>query len=373
MASEMKILALIGLLLICSGYARALDDPTFGVFIRPDGIGNRTVAEVVDVLKSNGVGAVFYLTKPPLGEDEEARLLDLKSALDPEIQLHLWLTVYRNERYTEEHPEEAFISDQPLSERGWISPTSPRYRQDLLEAIGRLQTTLQPRGVLLDYFHVPFGPFDNDTMKAFSAHAGANLTVGNVTADPDLLGAFLEWRNEAILQTLRAIRDVTQDLELSIFVLMMEEGERLLAGQDLARFSGIADFLVPNTYHVNYLRNAEWVGDGVVVLKSMGAEAVWPGIQAFDIEPREMRKAIKSARDVGAEGFILFRYGTMEAGHWEEARREHHPRISPALLIGPPGLAILLVGAILWHRRRVTKSRSETSTPTRRKRTHRRR
>lgn len=354
MSSKMACLATIGLLVICALDAGAAREPILGVFIRPEGTGNQTAEEVAGRLRSNGVGAVFYLTRFPAREDEKARIMDLKSALGPDIELHLWLTVYRNARYAEEHPEEAFVSNEPLPEEGWISPTSARYRQDLLEAVEDLGSTIQPRGFLLDYFHVPFGPFDNETMEAFSAHAGSNLTftVANLTADPSLLGRFLEWRNEAMLGTLGAIREVTDGTRLSIFVLMMEEAERLLAGQDLDGFSDFADFLIPNTYHINYLRGADWVGDGVKVLKALGAESVWPGIQAYDIEPREIRKAIRAARGGGADGVVLFRYGTMDEDHWEQVRRGFQTGISPALVISAAALGAAAAGALAWRRRR---------------------
>ncbi len=373
MSNKMGSLALAGLLIVCALGAGAARDPTLGVFIRPEGTGNQTSGEVAARLKSYEVDAVFYLTRFPVKEDEKARILDLKSTLDPDIELHLWLTVYRNARYAGEHPEEAFVSNEPLPEEGWISPTSARYREDLLEEIGWLRSTVQPRGFLLDYFHVPFGPFDNETMEAYSAHAGANvtLTVANLTADPTLLGNFLEWRNEAMLDTLEAIREATDGMELSIFVLMMEEAERLLAGQDLEGFSDIADFLIPNTYHINYLRSADWVGDGVGALKALGAGSVWPGIQAYDIEPREIRKAIRAARDGGADGVVLFRYGTMDEDHWEQVMRAYQADIGPWLLIAPVGLAVTLAALAWWrHHQRFL---MENKTRSRRKRKHRRR
>ena len=374
MSDEMASLALMGLLVICALDAGAARGPILGVFIRPEGTGDQTPEEVAGRLRSNEVGAVFYLTRFPAREDEKARIMDLKSALGPDIELHLWLTVYRNARYSEEHPEEAFVSNEPLPEEGWISPTSAPYRQDLLEAVEDLGSTIQPRGFLLDYFHVPFGPFDNETMEAFSAHAGSNLTftVANLTADPNLLGRFLEWRNDAMIGTLGAIREVTDGARLSIFVLMMEEGERLLAGQDLDGFSDLADFLVPNTYHINYLRGADWVGDGVRVLKALGAESVWPGIQAYDIEPREIRRAIRAARKGGADGVVLFRYGTMDEEHWEQVRRGYQTGLNPALVIPAGGIGAAVAGALVWRRRR-QRSVEEAKIRSRRKRKHRKR
>ena len=123
-------LGLAAFLLLAAWDAAVARETTLGVFMRPDGITGQSAAEVASNLRSNGVEAVFFLTTLPLAEGEETRILELKSALDPDIDLHLWLAVYRNSRYTQQHPEDAFVSNEPLSESGWISPTS----QSILQA-----------------------------------------------------------------------------------------------------------------------------------------------------------------------------------------------------------------------------------------------
>jgi hypothetical protein len=325
------------------------NDPSLGVWMRLDFISGEDPDIIAEKLNENGVDAVFLLVPFPTGQEDLDRIRDLDSSLGPDIDLHLWLTIFRNDRYLSENPNESFVSTEPLSE-AWVNPLSEKFREDLLGGIGQMVEEIGPEGIFLDYFYVPLGPFDDVTMNSFSNYMGRNLTMKNVTNSPDTLGIFFEWRNDAMIELLRSIRRETPGLNLSVFIIMLDEAQRLARGQDIARFSGFVDFIVPNTYHVMARRSASWVGEGVNALRASGAGDVWSGVQGYEISSRELRKAIGSALRAGAEGVIVFRYGTLTDEHWSSIRQALSTDIPLWALLGLPILAIALA-SIIWLRR----------------------
>jgi hypothetical protein len=362
--------ALAGVSLLILAVQANAADPAVGVWMRLDGIKGQDPSQVAASLESRGVSAVFFLVPLPATEDEMKRIRELRSSLGPGIEFHAWLTVYNNPRYLENRSDEAFISADGRPDPGWISPTSASFAQHLLGTIDTLAEDLEPDGLFLDYFYVPVGPFDNRTVEDYSSSVGINLSVANLTGNPDLLGLFLEWRNEKMIGTLQAIsaRAGERGLELSVFLLMYEESQRLGTGQDLARFIQHTDFLVPNTYHVAARRPASWVGGGVEALSEAGADRIRPGIQGFDISPEEIYKAVGSAIRAGAEGLVLFRWGTMSPDHWDQVDRALRGGLGLSYLI-VLGVAVAAV-PVVW----VYRHRTSPEKPSRKKRgKHRRR
>jgi len=293
-----------------------------GVWIRLDEMAGKDPQEICDVLLNYSVGAVFMLVPLPPTQDEIDTLKNLRSRLPPEVEVHVWLAVYSNARYLEANPQEEFQSTNGSIIKGWVNPTSMNYRVQLVGWLQQIAADLDPDGVFLDYFYVPFGPFDNETLREFSSFIGMNVSAPMLTSSENLLAMFLEWRNGKMLETLKAIKRETDadGLALSIFIRMVEESERLVSGQDVGRLAELADFLVPNSYHVLVKRDAGWVGACVQALKAEGAKSVWAGIQGYDISPIEVNRAVASAVEAGADGVVLFRFGTMTPQHWEQAR-----------------------------------------------------
>ena len=360
-------LALAVLFLLSPAAAAGEDEQNLGVWMRLDMVGGLDPDYIAGTLRENGVNAVFLLTPFPPSEEEYVRICRLDSSLGNDIDLHLWLTVFRNDRYLAENPNLSFVSTEELSDP-WINPLGPKFKNDLLQGIQEMVDRLQPEGIFLDYFYVPLGPFDNQTLDSFSRHMGTNLTISEITGSPDTLGIFFEWRNDAIYEILRTIRREVPGVQLSVFVIMLEEAQRLARGQDVARFAGLVDFIVPNTYHTVAMRPASWVGDGVLALKASGAREIWSGVQGYDIPAEEVRKAVRSALKSGAEGVIIFRYGTMTEDHWVEVRRAYSGT-DPALILIPLTFTVLLLLSAFWIRRRGRSSRS--SAKTRKKRSKR--
>jgi len=309
--------------LLASTVAQAAQrKPVMGVWIRLDEMAGKGPQEICDVLLNYSVGAVFMLVPLPPTQEEMDTLKGLRSRLPPEVEVHAWLAVYSNARYLESDPQEEFQSTNGSVIKGWVNPTSTSYRIQLVEWVQQIAAELEPNGIFLDYFYVPFGPFDNETLRGFSSSISINVSASTLTSSEYLLSKFLEWRNGKILETLKAIKRVTdaRGLRLSVFIRMVEESERLASGQDVGRLAELADFLVPNSYHRLVGRDAGWVGVCVQALKAEGAKGVWAGIQGYDITPLEVNRAVASAVEFGADGVVLFRFGTMTPQHWEQAR-----------------------------------------------------
>jgi hypothetical protein len=94
----------------------------------------------------------------------------------------------------------------------------------------------------------------------------------------------------------------------------------------------------------------------VDVLRASGARDVWSGIQGYEISPRELRRAVGSALRAGAEGLIVFRYGTLTEEHWASIRQAFSSEIPLWVLLAFPLLVLLLV-SIIWIMR--SKRRAE--------------
>ncbi len=311
--------------------------PTFAVWMKLSGVKGLSPAEIRQVLDENDIQAVFFLVPLPPQEEELERISNIRNQMKPGIDFHAWITTFRNREYVSRHPESALVSNTEISDSGLVNPLHMGYRNALLEWIEGLESRLQPDGFFLDYFTVPYpGPFDNSTIKSFSIHMNINLTLANITSNQKLLGRFFEWRNQGMVDLLNSIRQTTQG-ELSIFIDMFQQSERLARGQDVEAFSTRTDFLVAHTYHFLMQQPPSWVGGGVKALKAEGAGEVWSGIQAFDIPAKQVREAVNSAMKSEAQGIILFRFGTTTEDYWNQLSRAR----SPGLLL--PAVAILAI------------------------------
>ena len=278
---------------------------------------------VVKTLRSHGVSDLFLLYPLPSNPADQEFVKNLRSNMTGQISLHLWIPVFRNERYFKSHPSEGFASSPRKVESGWINPTSERYEDKFLGWVKEALDRIKPDGIFLDYFYVPYGPFDNETISRFCSERGINTTYEDLVQNPRLLSDFISWRNNKMIKLLSGVRDLTREerKKLSVFALMFEPSARVAMGQDLSRFSNLVDFLVSDTYHIAAKRDAAWVGQGVHALRSSGTISVWAGIQGYDIPPREIGRAIRSALDAGAEGIVVFRYGTLTDEDWRIIRQ----------------------------------------------------
>jgi len=273
---------------------------------------------VADLLREHGVSDLFLLYPlPPEAEDEQFAT-QLRSMLGTDIALHLWVPVFRNERYLKSNSSDTFMSSPGKVESGWVNPTSPVYRDKLLGWTRQALRKISPDGIFLDYFYVPYGPFDNHTISRFAAETGANATYETLIQNRELLSDFVNWRNKKMIQLLSDLRGISREesAKLSLFVLMFEPSARFAMGQDISRFSPLVDFFISDTYHVAAKRDAAWVGQGVRALREAGATSVWAGIQGYEIPAREIGRAVKSALDANADGVVLFRFGTLTDEDW---------------------------------------------------------
>ncbi len=353
--SATHLTLLLLLLLSCSAANGKRTE--FGVCMRLSGVQALTPGEIGAALEENDIDVVFFLVPLPLEGEDLSRIREIRKGLGSVVEFHMWILTFRNREYLERHPEEVLISDEGPSEGNIVNPISPAYAEALSGWIRNATSELNPDGIFLDYFYVPqLGPFDNATLSSFSRIQGRNLSMKDITDDPDMMGRFLEWRNGILLERLRDIRDQAQGLELSVFIQMFPESERLIIGQDLEAFARHTDFLVSHTYHYMMKRPSNWVGDGVRALKAEGARDVWAGVQAFDIPAEQLRRAVRSASSSNAEGIMLFRFGTMTEEYWDQVRRARRSWIW--LIYVAAAVVVILIGVLaIWR------SRSENREP----------
>ncbi|HSK09166.1 MAG TPA: family 10 glycosylhydrolase [Vicinamibacterales bacterium] len=86
-------------------------------------------------------------------------------------------------------------------------------------------------------------------------------------------------------------------------------------GQGYEAISGMASFITPMSYHKDYGQPAAWVGQVTSGAVAKAApQAVWAGIQVYDVTSQAVADALAAARWNGASGFALFRYGVSSSG-----------------------------------------------------------
>jgi len=330
-------------------------------------------ANVRDLLLEHRVSDLFLLYPLPAEAGDEQFATQLRSILGTDVALHLWIPVFRNERYLQSSSSDAFVSSPGKVEPGWVNPTSQTYREKLLRWVRQALQKTSPDGIFLDYFYVPYGPFDNQTIARFAAEAGANATYETLIQNRELLSDFVNWRNKKMVQLLADLSGIAKErgVSLSIFVLMFEPSARFAMGQDISRFSPLVDFFVSDTYHVAAKRDAAWVGQGVQALRQAGATSVWAGIQGYEIPAREIGRAIRSALGANADGVVLFRFGTLTDEDWMVIRKSLSKRYGYlwALI---PALGIVL-GYVLIRRMRATRPSGSKSYRKSRRRPRRKR
>jgi hypothetical protein len=114
------------------------------------------------------------------------------------------------------------------------------------------------------------------------------------------------------------IKTINPDILLSAAVMPECANNAYYYGQDYGRLADYVDFFVPMIYEGNYNANNAWITSVTeyIVAHAKG-KPVYAGLTTYlsdtypTIEDPDLSADVQSAKLGGAEGFVLFRYGTV--------------------------------------------------------------
>ncbi|MEP6919272.1 MAG: family 10 glycosylhydrolase [Acidobacteriota bacterium] len=217
---------------------------------------------------------------------------------------------------------------QPGVEGLYLSPASPE-SIDYTEAIVRdLARRYAVDGVHFDYARYPNDRFDysRGAILEFRSAVRAGLSEArrrgldadertDLFAYPDALPE--EWRSfrvarmTALVTRLHAVVKTERPQALVTVAAgadMREAYDRRLQDWRGWLDAGLVDAICPMAYTVEPARFAEQIAAARAVA---GASAVWAGIGAYRLSPKETIDNIQTARRLGASGVILFSYDSL--------------------------------------------------------------
>ena len=324
------------------------------------------VDRAVNELKEAGFTDVFLLVKGTAGQVswpsaiayekiDDTTILEKTVAACREagLRIHAWFVVNQDQAYLKRFPqskmwgvpiEEGADPQKAGSTVEFVQDT--RYREYLVDLMKEVIILYDVDGIHLDYIRYPtgawgWGPYnigrawleglDVDFLMETAKETWSS--VGDNKKFIDLYRQFTYFDiNRWVEMRMDDIRAFTEEIKLGIESVkpdiiysasLMPEGGDIDAasngfamvhyGQRYADFGELCDIVIPMTYHLDFGEKANWIADVATGTRDvmMSDTKVVMGIQAYDLSPAELQKAIYYARGVGADGIMFFRFGTL--------------------------------------------------------------
>ncbi len=337
-----------------------------GVWVWYDTLGKVGVEKAIEEIKSLGFTDVFLLVKGISGKVCWPSLTAIKTWTDTTIlkravkaahkkglRIHAWFVVSKDKTYLAEHPESAMWGI-PLEKGGEFRRASSTiefaldsaYRNYVVNLMREVLAFYDVDGIHLDYVRYPTGAWgwspysigrawmqglDLDFLLETAIKTWGNSGDGKTFIEMYKqmryydINAWVQMRmddvREFVEQIRKGVKSVRKNVVLSA-ALMPEGGDidfnnnafaMVHYGQRYADFGELCDMVIPMTYHLEWGKKAQWIIDvfkGTKEVVQPGVKVLM-GIQGFDIDPVEFQKAIYAARQAGADGFVVFRYGSL--------------------------------------------------------------
>ncbi|MGY4707683.1 glycoside hydrolase family 10 protein [Candidatus Bipolaricaulota sp. J31] len=336
-----------------------------GIWVWYDTLGEAGVEEAIAEIAEMGFTDVFLLVKGisgrvcwpskiALAQYEDTTILEraVKACREHGLRIHAWFVVSKDKAYLAAYPDSRMwgIPKELGGEFRRAGSTvefaaRPDYRQYV---IGLMEEVLEygVDGIHLDYIRYPTGAWgwspwqigrawmeglDVDFLLQIAIETWGSQGDGKKFIDmyyegryPDI-NRWVQMRMDDVYAFVREIHDAVKAVkpELVLSAALMPEGGDADAyqnafamvhyGQRYADFGDLCDLIIPMTYHMEWGKEAGWIvqvyeGTRPVIPEE---KPVLMGVQAFDISSVEFQKAIYAARQAGANGFCIFRYGTL--------------------------------------------------------------
>ena len=335
------------------------------------------------IVQVRGRGDAFYdsrheprpavLAKQPASFDPLALMVE--RAHRAGLKVHAWVNVNlvsdavppsARKHIVYAHPEWLMVPRPLAEELGRMSPRNPEYlvhlseyaraRSDRVEGIflspihkgsadhivkvvGDIVSRYDVDGIHLDYIRYPNDEFDYsaEALDEFRSDVTSRMT-GAERRDyasrargrplfytemfPQRWQEFRRARLTALLTRIRATvksRRSRAMLSAAVFPDATDATNRRFQNWSGWLEAGLLDAICPMTYTTNPALFRTQIAD---VEQRAGRQAVWAGIGAYQLSPAATVENIRAARQLGAEGIVLFSYDNLDARYVESVAKE---------------------------------------------------
>jgi uncharacterized lipoprotein YddW (UPF0748 family) len=218
----------------------------------------------------------------------------------------------------------------------YTSPILPAAAEHVTAVVRDIARRYPVDGVHFDYARYPSDRFDYSraAIGEFKRHLSARVEasvrrqldaqeVDDIFAWPD--GRPAEWRTfrisrmTALVTRLRtAVKAERPDAVVSVATKpdLREAYDRRLQDWRTWLENGLVDVVCPMAYTPDAARFSEQIAAAIAVA---GGRAIWAGIGAYRLPPRQTIENIQTARRLGAGGVSLFSYDSLTAARQEPA------------------------------------------------------
>lgn len=237
------------------------------------------------------------------------------------VKVHAWFCVFpegERSKLLREHPEyKAEIGEKMR----WACACRPEVQDYVFELYKSLAQHYHPAGLHLDYMRTG-APCKCEYCKSQMSERGVNIEdVDRGTRDFE---TWTQWRVGRITDFVRQVDELTkaEGIELSAAVFSGYPDCIVSQGQDWIQWAeqGLVDYLFPMTY-TQSLRVA--VMRTVAHLAQVGGKVpVWEGLckrasRIAQCTPEELVEQMKGVLDTGAQGVVVFSYGSLTPEDFE--------------------------------------------------------
>jgi len=291
---------------------------------------DRTIA----TLKTNGFSAIipnlvwagvaYYPSKilpvsPRVAEQGDQVAECLKACRQHGIEMHVWKVNHNLLRAPTEFVARLRAAGRTQKDRkgqdvNWLCPSHPENfaleRDSMLEVVRDYGVD----GIHFDYIRYPNADacYCDGCRERFEQAAGVKLERWPEDAlEGKQAGAFGDWRREQITRLVRAVsqeaRRIKAGIKVSAAVFGNWESARRVVGQEAQAWveAGYLDFVCPMNYEADDDDFAKWLRSQVAVVNHK--IPCYAGIGSHKLSgPEQLARQIQLARELGAEGFVIF-------------------------------------------------------------------
>ncbi len=337
-----------------------------GVWVWYDTLGKVGVEKAIKEIKELGFTDVFLLVKGISGRVcwpsyvalqtwDDTSILEraVSEAKKQGLRIHAWFVVSKDKAYLAANPESAMWGI-PLDKGGNFRRAGSTiefaldsaYRKYIEDLIYEVAYRYNIDGIHLDYVRYPTGAWgwspyqlgrawmeglDLDFLLNTAIDTWGNKGDGKKFIDMYQqmkyydINTWVQMRMDDVRNFVEEIKETVEaaNKKLILSAALMPEGgdtdpsanafAMVHYGQRYADFGELCDWVVPMTYHLEWGKKAQWIIDvfkGTKEVVQPGVKVLM-GVQGFDVDSTEMLKAIYAARQAGADGIVVFRYGSL--------------------------------------------------------------
>lgn len=272
------------------------------------------------------------------------------------MKIHAWFIISGDRNFVETNPGSEVVRipnpetnkyPHPVINLGHVNLAYPPYKDYIFSQINKsLEYSFD--GLMLDkirYTNLVYSWDDIHLSKALRAgididkviDIALNSVYGGDENKDDMFIKYREgdedirkWiqiKKEDIEEYVIKCREITKEKNIELSASFMPEGAYDLEfsdvhyAQNYNELSKYFDYIVIMAYPQNFSQPESWIKMVTASAKKISSCDIWIAIQGFDdVEDGSVFKQVKNSRITSAEGIVVFRFGGMTSGMWDEFR-----------------------------------------------------